>query len=117
MVEAHLRKIVNEYSGIIERIERLEISEEELILRLKAKLRLFDGTILFAREVWINGKVDSYSYYWVRSNETLIIGWDNAPHHRVISSFPHHKHIGDKIENSDERNFRDVLRFIKTFLG
>jgi hypothetical protein len=82
MVEAHLRKIVNEYVDIIERIERLEISEEELISRLKAKLRLFDGMILYAREVWINGKVDSYSYYWLRSNETLIIGWDNAPHHR-----------------------------------
>lgn len=117
MIEAHLKKKIDEYKEIIERIERLEIAEEELITKLKAKLRLFDGSILYVKEVWKDESIDSYSYYWLHNNETLIIGWDNAPHHRGISSFPHHKHIGNKIEVSQERNLRDVLEFIKTFLG
>jgi len=52
MVE-HLRKSVNEYPDIIEGIEKLEIVEEELVSKLKAKFRLFDGTILYVREVRI----------------------------------------------------------------
>ncbi|UCH93589.1 MAG: hypothetical protein JSV88_25415 [Candidatus Aminicenantes bacterium] len=117
MLESHLRKSVDEYADIIERIERLEIAEEELISKLKVKIRLFDATILYVREVWINDKIESYSYYWLRPDETLIMGWDNAPHHRGINSFPHHKHIEDKLESSHERNLGDVLRFIKDFLG
>lgn len=43
MTENHLRKKVNEYADIIEGIEKFEIAEEELISKLKAKIRLFDG--------------------------------------------------------------------------
>jgi len=117
MIESILKKTVNKFPDIIERIERLETVEEELIEQLKAKVRLFDGTILYVREVWISEKIESYSYYWLRKDETLIIGWDNATHHRGISSFPHHKHLDEKIQNSDERTLEDVLHFIKTFLG
>ena len=117
MVETQIRKKVNEYKDIIEGIEKLEISEEELISKLKVKLRLFDGTVLYVKEVRINEKIESYSYYWLRPDETLIIGWDDAPHYPEVSSFPHHKHIGGKPDISNERNLGDVLRYIKTFLG
>ncbi len=117
MVEANLRKIVDECPDIVEQIEKLEISEEEQISKLKAKLRLFDGTILWVREVWLKEKIKAYSYYWLRPDETVIIGWDNAPHHKEINSFPHHKHTSNRIEQSEEKNLRDVLNFIKNFLG
>jgi hypothetical protein len=117
MIEIRFKDRVKEYADIIERIEKLEISEEEMITRLKAKLRFFDGTVLYVREVWLNENVDSYSYYWLRSDETVIIGWDNAPHHLRISSFPHHKHIGDRIEISSERNLGEVLGSIRAFFG
>ena len=45
MIETHLKKKAAEYKEIIERIERLEIAEEELITRLKAKLRLSWGKL------------------------------------------------------------------------
>jgi hypothetical protein len=34
-----------------------------------------------------------------------------------ISSFPHHRHLGNKIEFSEERNLDDVLEFIRKFMG
>ena len=116
MVE-HLRKSVNEYPDIIKGIEKLEIVEEEPVSKLKVKFSLFDGTVLYVREVRINERIESYSYYWLRRDETLIIGWDNAPHHQVVDSFPHHKHIKGKIEISHERDLKGVLAFIKAFLG
>jgi len=115
-LETNLRKIVDEYSDIVKFIETLEISEEEQISKLKARLILFDGTVLWVREVRIKGSVEVYSYYWLRPDGSVIIGWDNAPHHKEINSFPHHKHLGNKVEFSSERDLRKVLEFIKNFL-
>jgi len=117
MMQDCLRKTLEAYSDIIESVEDLEIAEKNLVSRLKVKLRLFDGSILWAREVWSKGKMSAYSYYWLRSDETVIMGWDNAPHHKGVKTFPHHKHIGGAIEDSQERNMSDVLHFIKHFLG
>ncbi len=114
MREADFGKIVNEYSDLIESVESFSFSEEEKVSQLKAKLRLFDGTILWIREVRIKGNLEAYSYYWLNSDEKLIIGWDNAPHHKDIASFPHHRHVGSRIESSQERNFKDALNFIKS---
>jgi len=116
MIEDNLNKIKDEYSDIVKFIEKFEVSEEEQISVLKAKLRLFDGTIVWVREVWIKDKIEAYSYYWLRPDETVIIGWDNAPHHKKINSFPHHRHISNSIEASQEKSLGKVLEFIRRFL-
>jgi len=116
MIEGKLKKTVKAFTDIVESIEALEILEREGISKLKAKLRLFDGSILWVREVWVQEIMEVYSYYWLRPDETVIIGWDNAPHHESAITFPHHKHIGERIEDSHERTMADVLNFIKLFL-
>jgi hypothetical protein len=116
VIEANLRKIVSEYPDLVKTIEQLEITEEGYISKLKAKLRFFDGTILWVREVWQKEVIIAYSYYWLRPDETVIIGWDNAPHHREVKSFPHHKHIGGRIEESHENSLTDAFNYIKSFL-
>ena len=117
MIEENLKKTVEEFSEIVKCIESLEILEEEHISRLKAKLNLFDGTNLWIREMAVRGKLEIYSYYWLRPDGSVIIGWDNAPHHKELNHYPHHKHIGHKVETSQEREVREVLEFIKKFLG
>jgi len=116
-METTFRETVVKYRDIVESIEFFEIAEEEHISKLKAKLRLYDGTILWVREVCIKEAIEAYSYYWLRPDETVIIRWDNAPHHKEISSFPHHKHIGSEVELSQEKSLQEVLSFIKNFLG
>ena len=116
MIDTYFKKVVDKYLDIVKSIGKLEILEEEQISKLKAKLSLFDGTILWVREVWTKEKIEAYSYYWLRPDESVIIGWDNAPHHKEINSFPHHKHMGKKVEPSSERNLSEVLRFIRIFL-
>lgn len=116
MMENRLKLTVKMFSDIVEAVEELEIVERETVSKLKAKLRLFDGSMLWAREVWIKGAIEAYSYYRLRPDETVIIGWDNAPHHQSVKTFPHHRHIGDRIEESQEREMSQVLKFIKDFL-
>jgi len=116
MLDSHFKKIVDKYPDIVKSIGNLEISEEEQISKLKAKLSLFDGTILWVKEIWSKGRMEVYSYYWLRPDSSVIIGWDNAPHHKEINSFPHHKHLGNKVEPSNQRNLSGVLSFIRIFL-
>ncbi len=60
-----------------------------------------------------------YRYNYVDPEGNLIFRYDNAPHHQGISTFPHHKHVGnDKILPSSapflEEVIQEVLRYVKT---
>ncbi len=80
-----------------------------------AKILLIDGSNFRISEKYINNKLDKYSYYWLDETNSLIIGWDNAPHHPSVSSFPHHKHFGQQndIVASEEKNLQSVFKFIQ----
>lgn len=56
-----------------------------------------------------------YRFHWQDADGKLVIRWDNAKHHPEISSYPHHKHVGNdkKVEDSSETTFEDVLKFIE----
>jgi len=116
-MEESLKRTIAEYRDIVAGIDTLDISQEERVARTKEKLRLFDGSVLRIREIRVGETLEAYSYYWLRSNETIIIGWDNAPHHREISTFPHHRHTQAGIGPSQERNLREVLKFIRHFFA
>jgi hypothetical protein len=46
----------------------------------------------------------------------IIIRWDNAPHYPQLSSFPHHKHLPDSVEESQEMTLKEALDFIKSVI-
>ncbi|OQY52061.1 MAG: hypothetical protein B6245_23930 [Desulfobacteraceae bacterium 4572_88] len=60
------------------------------------------------------GQIRRYNYYWLTSDNELRIGWDNAPHHRQLESFPHHKHVKrqDNMQVSAETCLEEVMRVI-----
>ena len=89
----------------------LEYIEEETIEFIRLKAELNDGSILHIRESLALGK-SKYSYHWQKADGKLILRWDNAPHHRDISTFPYHLHDGDKIKASDRVFSYDVLNEI-----
>jgi hypothetical protein len=43
----------------------------------------------------------------------LIRRWDNAPHHRVIETFPFHIHTKSEILPSKEVRLEDILKIIE----
>ncbi|HRG45917.1 MAG TPA: DUF6516 family protein [Leptospiraceae bacterium] len=49
---------------------------------------------------------------------SLILRWDNAPHHPHIGNFPYHLHREkeDAIEESSEMTLSSVLNFIKKII-
>ena len=49
-----------------------------------------------------------YAYHISKGSE-LIIRWDNAPHHKQIKTYPHHKHINENVFESREVTIDDIL--------
>ncbi len=112
MVLDNFRNIISIYSSIIADTEFTEYTETKTLAKLKSKIRLYDGSILYVREIYINQQLIDYSYYWFNIDEKLKIGWDNAPHHPEIYTFPHHKHFSDHIGESSEKSLIEVLKYI-----
>lgn len=108
-----LLEIESRYASLLERIVFLEADEQTL----RVILYLQDGTNLRAVEKWNQDVLEKYSYYWLSSKNELIIGWDNAPHHSKIDTFPHHRHVANKrkLEPSDENCLEDVIEFIQNY--
>ena len=58
-----------------------------------------------------------YRYHLQDAQGTLIVRWDNAPHHPKISTFPDHRHRkSDVVEPSPSINLDEVLDQILQFI-
>lgn len=102
--------IEENFGEAVERIVPVEIDEATL----RVILYLKDGSNLRAAEQWEGTKLKRYSYYWLTSDDELKIGWDNAPHHKQLEGFPHHKHVErqDNLQPSKETSLEAVMAII-----
>lgn len=109
-IRDRVEKLEKDYANVIEDITILTLTDE--LLKLVLKIR--GGTTLRIVERWKAKRLIRYSYYWLDTENNLKIGWDNAPHHRNIETFPHHKHVGEKlnIAKSDETCLEDVMKIV-----
>lgn len=110
LVEARVQEIERNYAQLVHDVIVLSLTDQtfRLILTLQ------DGSTLRIMERWRNQTLFRYSYYWLASDASLRIGWDNVPHHRELENFPHHKHIGEKGRRiaSYETSLEDIMVFI-----
>lgn len=99
-------------SEIVSQIEILELIDEHSVQSIKIKAKLIGETFLFIQET-TSKKGNKYSYHWQTENNKLLLRWDNAPHYKEIETFPHHKHVGERIEPSFKLTVKEVLQYIK----
>jgi len=110
-LEERIFLIERRFGYIISDLEVIENYDEYF----KIKIVFKDGSVLRITEAWSKESLFAYSYYWLTNTNKLIIGWDNAPHHKKIITFPHHKHLENKnsIQASKEKSLEDVLKIIE----
>lgn len=87
---------------------------------LEGTLTFFDGSTLHFME-FVNVKVAvnryKYSYHYQDTTETLIFRYDMAPHHRDVSTFPHHKHLANgQVIDAVAPSLPDVLEEIESMV-
>jgi len=60
----------------------------------------------------------SYTYHYMRADETMIFRYDDADHFPKLPSAPHHKHVGETdVMAADAPDLESVLREIETLIG
>ncbi|MEA1906863.1 MAG: DUF6516 family protein [Euryarchaeota archaeon] len=81
---------------------------------LKIRVKLINHWYL---QVWEHETPVTRRYaYHVFNGDTMVVRWDNAPHHRGISTFPHHKHADGVIIESEEMQIDGALAEIKKMM-
>lgn len=82
---------------------------------IDCKVTLIDGSVLYVTEYFTlyadKIKRDKYSYHLQR-NDDFVIRWDNAPHHKEVSTYPFHVHKGGEVHESKEMKLEKVLEEI-----
>ena len=98
---------------IREREERLH----EGFIRIRAILNNGDVFEAFKFVVATPNAVQTRTYrmHWQHSDGRLKRRWDNAPHHRDVSTFPHHVHVHlmDHVEASEPMTILQALAFVE----
>lgn len=110
-------KIIEEYSNIIQSYSVSNYKKFGSAFSLVANIEFIDGSILNIKDyLFIDGK-RKYSYHWQNNKGDLISRWDNSPHHKSITTFPHHRHFQDKTVSSNERNLGDIVKSISKIIA
>ena len=79
---------------------------DDSLLEFEEKLTLYDDDI---------EKID-YRYHYQRADGTLVVRYDNAPHHPELPGFPNHKHTRTGIEPAEPPDLSEVLKEIDAYL-
>ncbi len=87
---------------------------------VEGEIGFIGGARLSFFEFWhrLSGDMEreKYRYHLMDVENQLIFRYDNAPHHPAIATFPHHKHLPDKIIASMPPDFVDVLAEIEVYV-
>jgi len=104
-------KILRE-SKIVQSCELREKIQKDEHLYFEIVSYLIDGSRLYVSERWVGDTRLFYAYYWVKDKK-VIAGWNNAPHHRDISTFPSHAHIKGRVIPWKEADLKEILEYIE----
>src|SRR5437667_11527342 len=102
-------------SPLVRDLEVGEMIDEAGVQLLRVRAEIIDGSLLYVREA-IFPHTSKYSYHWQSRTGEMLLRWDNAPHHPAISTHPHHKHEGERIDPSMRVSIEDVLDELATRL-
>ena len=106
----------------VESFEFIDRSDyPEQTSKLFIKLRFLDGSLLIVEEALKAVRKSAfvkirYRYHYQRADGTLVFRYDNAPHHPGLPNFPHHKHIGERVEPAQPPDLSEVLKEIDVLL-
>lgn len=111
-----LREAVELITGCFEQVKieviRHVIRQGEEYFRLRARL---DDVVLDVREFWAGDELRLYGYQLLIGGRP-VLRYNNVPHHREVSTFPHHKHVEGHVEELREPGLKAFLDEVMTFL-
>ncbi|MGB5616239.1 MAG: DUF6516 family protein [Desulfobacterales bacterium] len=111
-IEGSIRNLV---SANVERYEEEILTSSRANLRIR--VRFLSGHLLEVNEAIVieadQLKHLDYRYHFQDQQNNLIFRYDNTPHFPGMESFPHHKHLENKVEDSDGPLILNVIKEAK----
>jgi len=102
---------IKELQGYVERYEEEIISPTRVNLRVR--VRFANGYLLELNEAIVGeGEVIGhlgYRYHLQDKDNNLVFRYDNTPHYKSAHTFPHHKHVPDKVIGVQQPSIIDVI--------
>jgi hypothetical protein len=102
------------------RVREREEHRQEGFIRIRATLSNGDFLEAFEFVIATPETIETLTYriHWQRNDGHVKRRWDNAPHHREISTFPHHVHVGSAahVESSEPMTIFKALALLETEL-
>jgi len=81
---------------------------------LKLRLRFYFKYLISISEALVvvdeQIQVIDYRYHFQDGQNNLIFRYDNTPHFPNLSSFPHHKHLADRVISSNQPSIATVIQ-------
>jgi hypothetical protein len=116
LLETHLTTI----EAAVTQLQDIQIDryiEEALTpdrLNLRIRIRFSNGNLLEISEAMqvIAGNINwlDYRYHYQNAGNQLIFRYDNTPHFPNLPSFPHHKHLPNKVIASEKPDLLQILQ-------
>jgi len=96
--------------------------DEEILaddrINLRVRIRFLKGELLEINEAVIYKKKQlqhlNYRYHFQNEKNELVFRYDNTPHFPELDSFPHHKHLPDKVISNEQPSISKVIKEIKS---
>lgn len=108
---------VREFADIVAGYSVTENRRFGSAMSFTAKVEFIDGSILFIKDYLFQDGKRKYSYHWQDKSGSLLSRWDNAPHHKDLLSYPHHRHLKDAdIVATTERNLSEIFGIVQQAL-
>lgn len=111
-VEGAVRKLEGAY---VERYEEEIVATDRVNLRIRIRFPI--GHLLELNEAIVGeaGQIRhlGYRYHFQDGQNNLIFRYDNTPHFPELESFPHHRHLADKVTGIEEPSIVKVIEEAK----
>lgn len=113
-----VKKEIENYNHVFENYQLKEKVYSEERGFIEGELSFTDESQLDFAEVIDTGQAHKikYHYHYMDNGNNLIFRYDNAKHHKEINTFPHHKHLQDKVVESCEPEINNVLAEIEDII-
>ncbi|MGB0389384.1 MAG: toxin-antitoxin system TumE family protein [Ardenticatenaceae bacterium] len=102
-------------------LHKLDLTVTVLGVIFEADVHFYDGSQLsILEEVQNVGPWDTerirYKFHYQQPDGTLIFRYDSSPHYPHLSTFPHHKHVGNSVYEAEAPDLSEVLQEIDTLI-
>ena len=119
MLHDSLHRYLEEIESAVHALKEVyfEVYEEEILtperVNLRIRIRFYNGCLLEMNEsvIYEDGlKHLGYRYHFQSKENQLLFRYDNTPHFRNLSTFPHHKHCPVEVVTSERPSIIKVLK-------